>query len=203
MAYKYDVFLSYNLKFPHGNWVNELFLPFFKPHLEDALNIKDVKIFKDTEEILNGQLWDKKIEDALIHSRIMVSICSPAYFNSEWCKREFAIMDYRQRRCGYMSKENQNGIILPIKVSDGEHFSEHVNTFQIESFNDFFRLEIKGTKLYVDLQEKILRWMKSVVHAYNNAPAWDEDWKKPEWISEALLSVNSLVSSPSKIPPTL
>jgi hypothetical protein len=47
MEYEYDVFLSYNRKFPHGEWVDDIFFPLFKSYLDEALN-KDVKIFKDS-----------------------------------------------------------------------------------------------------------------------------------------------------------
>lgn len=153
MSYQYDIFLSYNRKFPHGDWVNDIFLPFFKSYLEDALNLREVKIFIDIDEIKSGQAFDAKIKNALIHSKIMVSIFSPAYFLSEWCKKEFAIIDYRQRQCGYLTVENPNGLIVPIKIFDGEHFPEYVNEiFQITDFNKFSRIGIQtsNTPLFVE-----------------------------------------------------
>lgn len=102
MAYKYDVFLSYKRKTFLGEWVHNEFCRFFQVYLEEALGY-DVDIFIDTEEIINGEAWKRKIESALIHSKVMVSICSSNYFNSEWCIKEFAFMDYRQIKHGYMT----------------------------------------------------------------------------------------------------
>jgi hypothetical protein len=203
MAYKYDVFLSYNRKFPHGKWVNETFYQFFKSYLEDALNIRETRIFKDTDEIYSGQAWDLKIKNALIHSKIMVCVLSPAYFQSEWCKKEFAIMDYRQVQSGFLTIDNPNGLIVPIKIFDGEHFPPYANSLQIADFNKFSRLGLEKTPLYTDFQEHLLAWMPNVTHAYNNAPEWNNDWKHPGWIEKSWNDLDKLNSSPSKKPPTL
>jgi hypothetical protein len=206
MAYEYDVFLSYNRKYPHGKWVNENFYPLFKSYLEDALDIKEVKIFKDIEEIKSGQAWDSKIKSALLHSRIMVSIFSPAYFHSEWCKKEFAVIDYRQRRSGYQTVENPNGLIVPIKIFDGEHFPDYVNqTLQISDFNKYSRLGIdtSPTPLFVEFQDNLILWIKSVAHAYTNAPDWNEEWKNPDWINKSWENIDRLSGTSSKKPPIL
>ena len=206
MAYKYDVFLSYNRKYPHGKWVMETFYPFFKSFIEEALNIEDANIFIDSEEIKSGQAWDAKIKDALIHSRVMVSILSPAYFNSLWCKKEFAVLDYRQRRCGYMTTDNPNGIIVPIKIFDGEHFPDYVNEgIQISDFNKFLRigLESSPTPLFIEFQDHLIDWINSVAHAYNNAPEWNDEWKTDEWIEKSWEDLDKLKSIASKKPPAL
>jgi len=199
MAYKYDVFLSYNCKLPHGVWVTDAFLPLFKSYLEEALNVREVTIFKDNQEIYAGQDWDRKIKNALLHSRIMVSIFAPAYFNSEWCKKEFLIMDYRQRKCGYMSNQNPNGIIVPIKISDGDSFPEYAHSFQMSNFNLFSRVGLQAikTQRFIDFQDSLLDWVESVAHAHRNAPAWDDNWKHPDWINDALLAGHKLESSPN------
>ena len=102
MNYKYDVFLSYNRKFPHGQWVDEIFYPLFVPYLGDALN-KDVSVFKDTEDIEVGSSWPQRLRNALACSKCMVSILSPSYFRSEWCLQEFAVMHHRQNRLALAS----------------------------------------------------------------------------------------------------
>ena len=204
MAYQYDVFLSYNRKFPHGDWVNDIFYPLFKPYLEEALNIKSVKIFKDTTDIKSGQAWEKKIKNAVIHSKIMVSIFSPAYFNSEWCKREFAIMDYRQRQCGFLTIENPNGLIIPLKIFDGEHFPEYANSLQIFDCNNFNRVgAVKQSPLYIEFQGMLQKWVEDVAIAYNNVPEWNDAWKHADWINKSWVDLDRLNSSSSKKPPTL
>ena len=205
MAYKYDVFLSYNLKYPHGDWVNNIFLPFFKPLLEDALNIHSVSIFQDTSGILTGQDWENRILDALLHSRIMVSIFTPAYFNSEWCKKEFAIMDYRQRELGYMSLQNSNGIIVPLKISDGEHFPEIAKELQIADFNNYHRIGpgFPYTPLYIEMQGKLQSWINDVAYAHKNAPDWNAEWLDRKWVEQSFLNLDKLDSGQSLTPPTL
>ena len=205
MAYQYDVFLSYSHKPHQGEWVNKIFLPFFKPYLEEAICIKNAAIFIDTDEIKTGQKWENKIKQALIHSKIMVSILSPAYFNSDWCVKEFAFMDYRQINCSYPNNENFNGLIVPIKLIDGENFSDHVNEIQNKPFNDYYRVG-KGfidSPLHSDFQHELQKWIHDVAHAYNNAPDFNEDWRLPDWINKPWEDLSKYHTKQHKKSPSL
>ena len=91
MAYEYDVFLSYSRKPQYLQWVENTFLGLFEHYLAETLNVRKVRIFKDDREIASGQDWSNRIKSALARSKCMVSIYTPAYFNSEWCVKEFAI----------------------------------------------------------------------------------------------------------------
>jgi len=181
------------------------FFPLFKSFLEESIIKEDVKIFMDIGEIEGGQAWEMKIKDALIHSRIMVSVLSPTYFFSEWCRKEFAVMDYRQRQCDYLSINNPNGLIVPLKIHDGEHFSDYVKSIQIADFNDYY-LVGKGfqkTILYVEFQRKLKKWIEEVVLAYNHAPSWDVSWKHPDWINKAWEDLDKLNNLKTKNQPVL
>ena len=205
MAYQYDVFLSYNTKYPHGAWVNEVFLPFFKPYLEDALNIKNVSIFQDVSEIKSGQDWEEKILSALLHSRIMVSVLSPAYFNSEWCKKEFAVMDYRQRQLGYMTLDKPSGIIVPVKISDGEYFPKAAKAIQIKDLNKYHRTGpgFPHTPLFVDLQGELQKWVDDVALAHRSAPEFDTCWTDNEWLEKSYSHAETLQYTRALNPPVL
>ncbi len=183
MSYQYDVFLSYNRKFPHGQWVDEIFYPLFVPYLEDALNQK-VLIFKDTEEINTGSAWPHRLKNAAVHSKCMVSIFSPAYFLSEWCMKEFAIMFYRQKQLGYLTQKNPDGLIVPVKIFDGEHFPEYANFLQMLDCRDLFLVGegMKQAKSYMDLQTRLQRWVYNVAKVIKNAPEWDNQWLEKHWL---------------------
>lgn len=204
MSYQYDIFLSYKRPKPESKWVDETFYPKFVEYICEALN-KDAVIFKDTDEIKTGQTWDLKIKSALIHSKIMVSVFSAAYFRSEWCKKEFAFMDYRQKQCGLSTIENPNGLIVPIKIFDGEHFPEYANRLQISDFNKFYRdsLHLTNSPVYIDFQDRLDIFVQDVALAYNNAPEWNEEWKQPEWISNAWKGIEKLNGLSDKTNPKL
>lgn len=58
--------------------------------------------FFDTKTIQTGATWEPEIEEALRTSRVMVSLCSPAYFTSEYCGKEFRV--FLDRRNEYISR---------------------------------------------------------------------------------------------------
>ncbi|MCI0471945.1 MAG: toll/interleukin-1 receptor domain-containing protein [Candidatus Aminicenantes bacterium] len=193
MSYQYDVFLSYNRKFPHGQWVDEMFYPLFVPYLEDALN-QEVSVFKDTEEIKTGAAWPERLQNALTHSRCMVSIFSPAYFRSEWCMKEFSIMYRRQKRLGYMTVKKPSGLIIPVNIFDGEHFPRHASKLQMLDCRNLYRVGegAKHTTIYIELQGLLQEWVYDVADAVKNAPAWDAAWLEEEWldIPDAYAGIN-------------
>jgi len=183
MDYQYDVFLSYNRKFPYGQWVDEIFYPLFLPYLEDAVN-RDVSVFKDTEKTRVGSAWPQRLKNAIAHSRCMVSIFSPSYFRSKWCMKEFWIMYHRQRQLGYLTVENPGGLIVPVNISDGEHFPSYAKELQMLDCRDFNRIGegVKKTELYIDFQGVLQQWVVDAAAAVKNAPQWDPGWLTPEWL---------------------
>lgn len=203
MAYKFDIFLSYNRKHPHGQWVNDIFYPLFIPYVEDALN-RRISVFKDDREILSGANWERTILSSLLKSRIMVPVLSPSYFMSEWCMREFQVMHYRQIQLGYMTNDNPSGIIVPLTINDGDYFPECVKSIQILDCKNYFRVGdgFKATPRFVELQDKLLRWADEVAHAINIAPTWSTDWSNENWITDSKNTIDLSTSKPI-LPPLL
>ena len=205
MAYEYDVFLSYNRKFPHGNWVNDVFFPLFESYLADSLNVRKAKIFKDDREIHSGTDWAKQIRKGLVHSKAMVSIFSPAYFNSEWCMREFATIYHRQLACGFLTDEAPDGLIVPLQLFDGQHFPAFGNRHQMLDCRDY-NMEgpaFKTTAQYIEFQRKLQKWVDDVAAAVNRAPAWDASWIGQEWVEDAYNRLTLTKIADQTPPPTL
>ena len=71
--YSYDIFLSYSSK--DKPWVSE-----FASVLRDA----GVKTWFDFSELLPGERWQEKIQDALRNSKILVIILSANSVGSPW-----------------------------------------------------------------------------------------------------------------------
>ena len=205
MAYEYDVFLSYNRKYPHGEWVNETFFPLFESYLSDALNVRKAKIFKDDREIKNGADWAKKIRKGLVCSKAMVSIFSPAYFNSEWCMREFATLYHRQCTLGFLTDDAPDGLIVPMQLFDGQHFPKFGSRHQMLDCREYNRVGpgFKHTSQYIEFQEKLQFWVDDVAAAVNRAPAWDAAWLGKEWVEDAFDQLTLPMISDQTPPPTL
>jgi FxsC-like protein len=91
----YEFFFSYT----RGN--NDAYLRLFFKDLSEEIRLrkglpKDTVVgFFDQQEIELGATWDETIIDALQDSKVMVSIYSPGYFQSQYCGKEWEIFMQR------------------------------------------------------------------------------------------------------------
>lgn len=186
MNYKYDIFLSYTRKHPHSQWVNDVFFPLFVPYVEDALNSK-IKVFKDDREIQAGSDWEHIILNSLLHSRVMVPILSPSYFMSEWCRREFQVFHYRQIKQGFMCEKNPYGLIVPVRINDGDFFPDCVKKIQSLDCRNHFRIGegFKMTIRYIELQDKLISWANEVAQALINSKKTSFKLESINWLDES------------------
>lgn len=176
MAYKYDLFISYNHSFI-DDWLLNHFKPFLEWYLEDALGRKP-KIFIDRNGISSGDSWPLRLKEALIYSRCLIAFCSPSYFESEWCKRECYFMLHREKQEGFRTLKNPSGLVIPVNVSDGKTYPEFIKHIQYFDCRNYI---IKGagfekTQQYVDLQIEIQRWTRDVANSIEKAPNWKNEW---------------------------
>ena len=188
MGYEYDVFISYTRGFPFGNWVKDTFYPFFKSYLENSLSYQP-NIFIDKNDISPGDSWPDKIKSALINSKCLVSIWSPAYFRSPWCMKECGIMHFREQELEYRTIKKPYGLILPVNILDGKRFPEFAKNIHWLDFRKHARVGegFKNTKRYVYIQDKLEEWIeKDVAEIIEKSPPWDKQWRTNEWISKAV-----------------
>ncbi len=68
--------------------------------------------FFDVSDIQNGQKWETVLAEALRHARVLVCMCSPTYFNSEFCAKEFEV--FRLRLAAARQANMNVSAILPI-----------------------------------------------------------------------------------------
>ncbi len=178
MGYKWDVFLSYPHASPSGEWVHETFFPLFSFYLRNALNRPATSIFIDREGIDPGDSWPYTLQLALAYSRCLVAIWLPDYFHSTWCTRELMVMLYREKQLGYRTRMNSKGLVLPVKVFDGDHFPRFAQ--RIEHFNctRFFKVGkgFKNSELYLDFQDELASWTYKVAEAIKIVPEWKSEW---------------------------
>jgi len=190
MAYRHDVFLSYTTEFPYGNWVHDLLLPFLGGYLHNELR-RRIDIFVDRDGIRAGDDWPARLKEALVHSKSMVAVWSPSYFDSKSCVAELAVMMYRERKLGYRTTANPGGIVLPIVVHDGEYFPETARKMQWLDCNEFARIGrgFAETPKYIEFQDKLRVWARGAASAIEQAPPWQEQFGTKRWLE---LAINSL-----------
>uniref|UniRef100_UPI0013E05CCC toll/interleukin-1 receptor domain-containing protein n=1 Tax=Pseudomonas viridiflava TaxID=33069 RepID=UPI0013E05CCC len=55
----------------------------------ESLTATKLKIFVDREDILWGQAWEERIDNALQETTFFIPVLTPRYFNSDPCRKEF------------------------------------------------------------------------------------------------------------------
>jgi hypothetical protein len=186
MGYEYDLFLSYQREFPFDQWVGEHFLPFLRPLVENALN-RPLSLFVDKSGIQAGDAWPKRLQRALACSRCLVPVWSPIYFHRPWCRRECAVMMKRERHLGLRSIECPRGLVLPVRVFDGDYFPEAARQVQSLDCIPYFLVDdgFRRTELYVQFQQTLARWAAEVATAIEQAPDWSKEWLEASWLDGA------------------
>jgi hypothetical protein len=94
---EFDVFISYahldNKPVQDKGWVSR-----FDELLDNFLGVelgRTPRIWRDPEMYINHYIWDE-IKQKLLNSLALVSILSPSYINSEWCRKE--LKTFRQEK---------------------------------------------------------------------------------------------------------
>jgi hypothetical protein len=199
-GYQYDVFVSYLRNSPQKNWVLGHFLRLFKGHLEDALG-RPANIFLDTVEIGPGDVWPARLKSALAHTRCLVAIWQPMYFQSIWCQRELATMLYRSRQLGYGAPDHPRSLIFPINVRDGDRFPEYARSINWLDCKEVARDcdYITKSERFLVFEDNLVKWTDKMADAIENVPSWNGVWATEEWFDNAIKTI--LVEPDRPIPP--
>lgn len=184
MAYQYDVFISY--RGTSREWLRELFLPTFKDFLAEEVG-EGVQVFVDWHDIGAGDAWNERLKNGLALSRCMVSLLLPTYFESHWCKKEFAVFEHRSRQNGMLSFQMPHGLIIPIILHGlgGRPFPSAVDETQCLNYQKFYVPNTQGfkqLKKFPRLQEEIKALARRVADTLLNTPEWHPDWQQDDWL---------------------
>lgn len=130
--------------------------------------VEEEPVFFD-QNIEPGSVWGEDIERGLKHSKVMVSLVSEHYFQSEYCGKEFQV--FRSRRDNYKSAKNLDktpGLIVPVRWLPqellGRAIPDSVTEIQYatqEWGEDYW----KEGLLYLIKNEKYSTQYKDFVHA--------------------------------------
>ncbi|KAH9722184.1 ADP-ribosyl cyclase/cyclic ADP-ribose hydrolase [Citrus sinensis] len=145
--YKFDVFLSFRGEDTRYN---------FTSHLFAALSRKKIKTFID-EELQRGDEISPAILNAIIGSKILVTIFSKNYASSKWCLDELV----KILECKNMNDQ----VVVPVFY----HVDPSDVRKQTGSFGDAFS---KLEQQFREMPEKVQLW-RAVLTEASNLSGWD------------------------------
>ncbi|RWX19233.1 TIR domain-containing protein [Rhizobium leguminosarum] len=176
MSYVWDVFLSYPRSEQVQPWIDKHFLPVLRGHL-DGLLLDEPKIFVDSTQP-TGVQWPEHIRDALLRSRIMVAVWTPPYFRSQWCMAEWVSMLKREDALKSAGKPQPNGLVYPVKFSDGHNFDERAKTTQSRDLTQFaYKYDsFRDSPRYLDFDDAVRAIAQEIELRLGEAPDWSPDF---------------------------
>jgi hypothetical protein len=176
--YDYDVLVTYaeNLS---GQWVRRYFHPLLAWLLEDALGRRpSISLIDITgEESIHPS---HEFKDALAHSRCLVPIWSPSYFESTLGHYACLVMRIREHVTDCGTRANPIRLIFPVVVSDGHGFPQFTNEFHPPLNCRNYMIQVpafESTEAYLHFRQDMTTWVNSnLVDAITYAPGCRTEW---------------------------
>ncbi len=137
---EFDLFVSYGHADDRDGSVTALVEHIRREH-EQFVPTEPMKIFYDIWGIRDGDDWQRRIYKGLIESKAMLAVLSPAYFNSQWCRREYDTFVQQQLKKLYPGEPIQ--AIYIQAHADFDATSDHP---QREWFEDLKRRQFTDAK---------------------------------------------------------
>ena len=127
--FQFDVYISY--RSTHKQFVVGELLP--------RLRSAEISVFVDTEQLQGGDIIDKKLEDGVRASRILLIVLTKNYAESPYLQRERELFLE-------LIKDDQRRKIIPIVLEDGPIPTE---------INFYFRVDFRRRKNWKELIEAL------------------------------------------------
>ncbi|MEV6909287.1 TIR domain-containing protein [Amycolatopsis sp. NPDC051071] len=191
--YEYHVFISYQRSSPTVPvWVRNHFYPRLRELMDDLVDY-DVKIFLDDQVPVGGE-WPELAREALRRARILIPVCSPKYFNDEWCMAEWRSMEKREALVGTGTREWPGRLIYPVIFSDSKNFPEFAHQRRMRSLKTWNLPypHYQNTAEYIDFHREMERVVEELVEIISQVPEWCSEWP----VEEAA----PVLPKPSKLP---
>lgn len=181
--YQYDIFISYSRTDDDWiRWTREIFAKTLTTLLQPLL-AANVRIFIDNQ-IETGGNWPDKLLYAHASSRMMIPILSRAYFSSNWCRLELALMLERERLYGYGMAKNKNSLIVPFVIDDGDSFPPEIQAIQSVKIHKFANPFIRpGSSRHFDFAEELKGTCPRIASIIQAAPPYDPSLEKRSFLT--------------------
>jgi TIR domain len=176
-VYEYDVFISYL----RGNdtvssWVRNHFYPQLCELLDNNVDY-EVSVFFDENSPI-GADWPSEYRRALQRTRVLVPVCSPKYFNDEWCLAEWLSMERREKLLGAVSHDQPRTLIYPVIFSDSETFppwAKNRRMLSLKTWNQPYP-HFQESHHYFDFRKAVELVAEELTKLIDHAPEWRADW---------------------------
>lgn len=174
--YEYDIFISYRrMNEDWVRWTKENFVRPLRALLLPALG--NVRIFFD-DQIETGVSWPEHLARAHTRSRLLIPILSRAYFSSEWCRLELALMCEREKQLGLRNPGNPAVLILPFIIDDGDQFPPEVQAMQSEKIHGYANPWIRpDSSTFQEFAQYLQAWCPRLVDALQAVPQFNSGWE--------------------------
>jgi hypothetical protein len=177
LDYEYDIFLSYKRDPEAREWLIDHFQPLLVAWVAQFLGYRPT-VFRDDHAMEAGTTWPVEIGRALGRSRVLVSLWTKEYFESEWCGRELATMLAREDDEQLRTPVQPKGLIVPVVLFDCAQVPSAVQHMQRVELRDCFayrmrRDSVRSEELSVLIRNEIA---SGVAAAIECAPPWRHEW---------------------------
>jgi hypothetical protein len=173
--YSHEVFVSYCRQQRWTLFVRDQFVPRLCQHLHGEIAREDV--FFDETSIGVGAAWEEDIREALCRSKVMIAFLSAAYFESEWCLREMAIM---LERANLINGPGPGGhpLLIPVKIADGHHIPPTVKAIQYADWIDYADPDLPpASERAFRFGCEVRQLVQSIASSLVSPPPWSHAWR--------------------------
>ena len=183
-GYKYDLFISYSRLGSVQKWLLNHFYDKLRDCLADQFG-SSLKVYMDRRTMPRAVHWPSELQIALRHSKIMIQLLTPGYFESKWCLAELFSMRAREEMLGLAGLQVTQGLIYPILYSDSDNFPPEGLQRSWVDFKDFAYPDMvyQQTADFVHFHRKVNELACDLVQLVKQVPDWRADWpivEKPD-----------------------
>ena len=100
-------------------------------------------------------------------------------------------MRHREERLGYGTVQNPDGLIIGVKVNDGDYFPKFARISQHGDFEPYY-VDCPGfreTPLHVEFEKAVVPLANDVARIAASVPPWVAEWLTPAWTDEVIAKV--------------
>ena len=175
-GYEYDIFISYSRYGSVQKWILNHFHSKLMDCLADEMATKPrVYIDRTMERAVH---WPSSLQQALLHSKIMLQVLAPPYFQSDWCRAEWHSMRERQSMLGLTSVDIPQGLIYPLLFGDSDTFPMEAREVAWVDFKEFANpdMAFQKTEKYGSFHWKVRDLARDLAQLLPQVPEWQPDW---------------------------
>lgn len=176
MSYKYDFFISYSRQGSVQKWLLTHFHKKLVEYLADEC-APVPKVYVD-RTMPRAVEWAHNLENSLRHSKIMIQLLTPPYFESGWCMAELESMRAREAMLGLAGADISQGLIYPILYSDSDNFPDVGRMRSWQDFKEYAHPDpvYQDSVDYLAFCRQVRVLAHDLVQLAKQVPPWDPKW---------------------------